>query len=79
MRPIEPKYHTPEEAVAYTGLGLSTLAKMRMNGDGPSFVKIGAKVLYPRDGLDAFMASRLQRSTSETPRRRSPAASGAAA
>jgi hypothetical protein len=66
MRSIDAAYLNPKETVAYTGVAFSTLAKMRMSGDGPEFCKIGAKVVYPRDGLDTWMNARRQRSTSET-------------
>ncbi|HXT08855.1 MAG TPA: helix-turn-helix domain-containing protein [Roseiarcus sp.] len=71
MRSIEVAYLSAKEAVAYTGVAFSTLAKMRMRGDGPEFCKIGAKVAYPRTDLDAWMCGRRQRSTSENAPRRS--------
>ena len=70
MKPILAAYLNPNEVAAYSSLGKSTLAKMRMRGDSPEFIKIGASVRYPREGFDAWMAHRRQRSTSETPARR---------
>ena len=34
----------------------STLAKLRCLGGGPRFTKVGANVLYSREGLDAWVA-----------------------
>lgn len=33
----------------------STLAKMRMRGDGPPFVRIGGRVLYRVDDVAAYL------------------------
>ena len=41
-------YLSPPLAADYTGLVQSTLAKMRIRGDGPPFIKIGVFVRYPR-------------------------------
>ena len=46
-------------------MSASTLAKWRMKGDGPRYVKIGAKVLYDDAGIDTWVASREFASTSE--------------
>jgi hypothetical protein len=47
----------------------ATLAKLRVLGTGPEFVKVGSRdVAYPEAGLDAFaeaLVSRPLRSTSE--------------
>ena len=49
----------------YLGLAESTLAKMRMRGDGPAYIKAGKVVLYDPDDCDAWLASRRRMSTSE--------------
>lgn len=55
------------DAANYVGLSDSTLAKMRMRGDGPLYSKVGPRVvLYNRDDLDEWLLSRRRRSTSET-------------
>lgn len=46
----------------------ASLRKWRSVGGGPSFVKIGSRVLYPRSSLDDWIAKRrspLVKSTSE--------------
>jgi predicted DNA-binding transcriptional regulator AlpA len=61
------KYMKPPEAAAYLRVSTSSLAKKRVNGDGPKFVRWGKAIRYRRDDLDAYMAARLVRSTSERP------------
>lgn len=55
-------------AAAFLGLSASTLAKMRLRGDGPPYSKAGQRVVvYDVADLDAWLASRKRRSTSEDP------------
>jgi hypothetical protein len=64
------EFLTSAEAAAYLRLSLSTLAKLRMTGAGPGFLKVGRvgrKVLYQRSVLDAWLDSRRRRNTSEAP------------
>lgn len=54
-------------AAEYVGLSASTLAKMRLRGDGPVYAKAGPRVVvYSISDLDAWLASRRRRSTSDT-------------
>ncbi len=53
-------YRAPD-AAQYLGLAESTLAKMRLRGDGPIYSKAGRAVIYARAELDRWLAS-LQRS-----------------
>jgi predicted DNA-binding transcriptional regulator AlpA len=46
------------EAARYCGLGFSTMAKFRLTGGGPRYYKIGAKVIYDSQDLDAWLASK---------------------
>ncbi len=56
---------TPE-AAAYVGLTVSTMAKLRLRGDGPPYAKAGPRiVVYDTADLDAWLAGRKRRSTSE--------------
>lgn len=55
-----------EDAAAYLGLATQTLAKLRLSGDSPPYFKVGRRVLYERDELDAWLAQRKRRSTSDT-------------
>lgn len=55
---------TPE-AASYIRLSKPTLERLRLTGDGPPYAKLGKAVRYRRSDLDAWLASRLIRSTSE--------------
>lgn len=46
---------TPAQVADRCGLARSTLAKQRLRGGGPPFVKIGAAVRYPADSLAAWI------------------------
>jgi predicted DNA-binding transcriptional regulator AlpA len=55
---------TPD-AAAYCGSSASTFEKLRLNGGGPRYVKIGRRVVYDPDDLDAWLAANRRRSTSD--------------
>jgi excisionase family DNA binding protein len=46
-----------DQACKYLQLGEATLARMRKNGTGPRFVKIGARVFYRKQDLDEYIAN----------------------
>ena len=55
------------EAAAYLGLSPSTLAKMRLRGDGPSYYKAGPRVvIYDLLEINEWLESRRRSSTSGT-------------
>jgi len=57
----------PPAAAEFLGLAVQTLARWRIEGNGPRYVKLGTRlVAYPEDELHAFVAER-RRSTSERP------------
>lgn len=58
-----PMQRTPE-AAAYCGSSKSTLEKLRLTGGGPKFLKLGRRVVYDPDDLDAWLASKKRLSTS---------------
>ena len=59
-----PKLRAPA-AAEYLQISTSTLAKMRLRGDGPVYFKAGARiVLYDMAELDAWLAQRRRLSTS---------------
>jgi predicted DNA-binding transcriptional regulator AlpA len=68
MHPYEYKLRkmlsTPE-AASYCGSSSSTFAKLRVYGGGPIFLKLGRRVVYSPDDLDAWLASRRRTSTSD--------------
>lgn len=56
----------PEKVAAeYLGVTVHTLRRKRVYGDGPRFLKMGSRVAYPIEELDAYQASCLRRSTSD--------------
>lgn len=54
-----------KEAAAYVRLGKPTLERFRITGSGPVYVKLGSAVRYRKVDLDAWLASRVTRSTSD--------------
>jgi|GEM_PF-531254 len=54
----------PLEAAQFLGLSKQTLAKLRMSGGGPEYVKIGRRVVYQRRALVAFQMERTRPHTS---------------
>lgn len=55
----------PDAAAAYLSLTTQRLARLRLTGGGPTFIKAGRSVLYRREDLDAWLTSLSRRSTSE--------------
>jgi excisionase family DNA binding protein len=62
---VRPKLRT-RQAAAYTGLAKSTLEKLRMNGGGCPYMRLGRIVVYDPDDLDAWLESHKRKSTSDT-------------
>ncbi len=55
---------TIDEAADYLGLSVGNLNKMRMTIGGPLFIKLGRRVVYHQDDLDAWLESNRRLSTS---------------
>lgn len=55
-----------EAAAAYTGLSVAYLNKLRTTGGGAIFIKIGRRVVYDREDLDAWLDTMRRSSTSDT-------------
>ena len=53
------------EAAQYVGLGKPTMERFRVSGGGPQYCKLGGAVRYRQADLDAWLESRVTRSTSE--------------
>jgi hypothetical protein len=56
---------SPKEASLVYGIGFSTFAKWRLQGAGPAYTKLGSKILYNRDDIDAFLKSKRAVNTSQ--------------
>lgn len=65
QRANAPLILTPEETASRLKVSLSWLAKARMRGDGPAFIKIGRAIRYSEIALLQWMKSRQRLSTSE--------------
>ena len=53
------------EAAKLLGLAPSTLAKLRLSGNGPVYCKLGRRVVYRREDLEAWLETRVARNTSD--------------
>lgn len=60
-------YLTPEELSGRykNEISVKTLANWRSHGGGPKYSKIGGKILYPLNEVQAWEASRTVESTSQ--------------
>ena len=55
-----------DAAADYVGLSASTMAKMRLRGNGPAYSKAGPRiVVYRQEDLDSWLGSRRRSSTSQ--------------
>ena len=63
--PLEDELLPPPPAAKLLRVSLSWLAKARLRGDGPRYVKIGRSVRYPRSYLREYLRARTRSSTSE--------------
>lgn len=55
------------DAAKRTGLSTSTLAKLRLSGKGPTYVKLGRRVSYRSQDIDTWIELHRVNSTSEYP------------
>jgi excisionase family DNA binding protein len=60
-----PALLTPEEAAKLLKLSLSWLAKARMHGHGPPYMKVGRSIRYSESTLLQWMKSQQRLSTNE--------------
>lgn len=56
-----------DQVATRLGLSISTLAKMRLSGEGPTYSKLGRRVVYRPADLDIWIEANRFRSTSEYP------------
>ena len=63
--PVLANLLTPKEAAALLKASGSFLAKARMRGDGPPYIKMGRAIRYSEVALLQWMKSRQRLSTSE--------------
>jgi predicted DNA-binding transcriptional regulator AlpA len=66
VRPATPfSIVTAKDAARVLKVSLSWLAKARMRGDGPPYIKVGRSIRYSEAALLQWMKSRQRLSTSE--------------
>ncbi len=58
------QFYSTEELEALIGISRNTLRKWRWEGKGPKFVKLGARVAYRLEDIEAYTGSRVCSSTS---------------
>lgn len=63
--PIVQRYLRTPDAATYLGLSPRTLEKHRCYGTGPVFRRLGGRVVYALDELEAWAAQGSRRSTSD--------------
>jgi predicted DNA-binding transcriptional regulator AlpA len=61
---IDPLLH-PRDVAKLLSVSTSWLAKARLSGNGPRFVKIGRAVRYLESSLKEYIKARMRGSTSE--------------
>lgn len=61
----KPMNLTPKEAAERLRLTIGTLSNWRVRGEGPRFIKLGRKVLYPEAEIVAYEQRQLRDSTSQ--------------
>ena len=60
-----PKVVSTKIAARLVGLSESTLAKLRLTGNGPVYCKLGRRVVYRPSDLEQWLQSRTTRDTSD--------------
>jgi excisionase family DNA binding protein len=63
-----PEWVTTKQAAKALNCSYQFLEKLRTQGGGPDFSKVGASVRYRREDLDTFMAARKQKNTAKVKR-----------
>ena len=59
------QFLTEDEMSEWLGVSVRTLQRMRVEGNGPKFTKMGRRVLYNRAHVEAWLETRCFSSTSE--------------
>ena len=57
------KYLAAEDASAYLRLSKAQLAKLRCYGGGPTYARLGSRIVYRVEDLDRWVEGRLMRAT----------------
>lgn len=60
-----PQLWTPDQFAKFAQLTPNQVKKLRSNGDGPPFIKIGREVRYIPRKVEQWLASRIVESTKD--------------
>ena len=60
-----PSNLSADQTADLLGLATSTLAKMRLSGDGTAFIKMGRRIAYRPADIEAWLTSHRRLSTSD--------------
>jgi excisionase family DNA binding protein len=63
--PAFEKVLTPKETADRLKVSESFLAKKRVTGGGPKFIKVGRVVRYPETAINEYLSAQLRTSTSD--------------
>lgn len=63
--PAFEKVLTPKETAVRLKVSESFLAKKRVTGGGPKFIKVGRVVRYPETAINEYLSAQLRTSTSD--------------
>jgi hypothetical protein len=63
--PVAPRFFRTPDAAVHLGLSARTLEKHRCYGTGPTFRKLGGRIVYALADLDAWADLGTRRSTSD--------------
>lgn len=64
---MQEKLLTPDDVAETLGVGRGCLAKWRLSGFGPKYLKIGRRVAYQAEDVAAWLSDRRRQSTSDVP------------
>jgi hypothetical protein len=64
--PAFEKVYTTKETAVRLKVSESFLAKKRVSGGGPKFIKVGRVVRYPETAINEYLSAQLRASTSDT-------------
>ncbi|MBB3862750.1 hypothetical protein GGQ88_004052 [Novosphingobium hassiacum] len=62
---VQPRYLKTPDAATHLGLSPRTLEKHRCYGTGPVYRRLGGRIVYAIDDLDAWAARGTRKSTSD--------------
>jgi hypothetical protein len=63
--PAFEKVLTPKETAVRLKVSESFLAKKRVSGGGPKYIKVGRVVRYPETAINEYLSAQLRTSTSD--------------